>query len=169
MKGDYSKVFNTVYEGVFPVLIRISYHITGDMVVAEDLCQEAFIRYYERMTTFPDVDQAKFWLIRVVKNLSFNYQKRKNREIKAYIKYLNEPKRTEESGEVTYLKKEMSAAVKAALDKLPEKLRAVLVLREYGDLNYKEIAKILKITEGNVKVRVHRARERLGDLLQSED
>jgi len=44
-------------------------------------------------------------------------------------------------------------------------LRMVLILKEYGDMNYKEIGKVLGISEGNVKVRVFRARERLASLL----
>ena len=48
-------------------------------------------------------------------------------------------------------------------------MRTVLVLKEYGQLNYKEIGSILGITEGNVKVRVFRARERLLELLKGDE
>ena len=57
----------------------------------------------------------------------------------------------------------------AALEKLPKNMREVLVLREYGDLNYKEIGKVLGITEGNVKVRMFRAREQLEKLIGGEE
>ena len=56
-----------------------------------------------------------------------------------------------------------------ALNKLPKSLREVLILREYGDLNYKEIGKVLGITEGNVKIRMFRAREQLEKLLEADD
>ena len=56
-----------------------------------------------------------------------------------------------------------------ALGKLPQNLKEVLILREYGDLNYKEIGKVLGITEGNVKVRMFRAREQLEKLLGEDD
>jgi RNA polymerase sigma-70 factor (ECF subfamily) len=49
---------------------------------------------------------------------------------------------------------------------LPENLRMVLVLKEYGLLNYKEIGRVLGISEGNVKVRVFRAREALLSLFR---
>ena len=61
------------------------------------------------------------------------------------------------------------AKAREALKKLPKNLREVLMLREYGDLNYKEIAKVLGITEGNVKVRVFRAREQLLKLIGEDD
>ena len=58
---------------------------------------------------------------------------------------------------------------KAALEKLPPHLKEVLVLREYAGLNYKEIGKIVGITEDNVKVRVFRAREKLLTFLEADD
>ena len=171
MNGEESTqgTFEKVYQTVYPILIRVSYHITGDMAIAEDLCQEAFIRYYQRETPFPSIDQAKYWLIRVVKNLAFNHEKRKGREKKAHERILKEPQREAESGETEVIKKETYDIVKSALHRLPHKLRTVLVLREYGGLNYKEIAGILKITEGNVKVRVFRAREQLSKLIDEEE
>ena len=66
-------------------------------------------------------------------------------------------------------KKETQQKVKEALDKLPEKLRMILILREYADMNYKEIGKVLGITEGNVKVRVFRAREQLAKIIGEDD
>ena len=158
--------FKTVYEAVFPIIIRIAYRITNDLDVAEEVCQEAFIRYYERQDTIPDAEQAKFWLIRVCKNLSLNYEKRKGRERRAYERAIREPKRAEDTGETKVLKDEASEAVQQALTLLPENLRVVLVLKEYADLSYKEIASIVGISEGNVKVRVFRARERLAEFLK---
>ncbi|MFP4383013.1 MAG: RNA polymerase sigma factor [Spirochaetia bacterium] len=157
--------FDEIYEKVFPIVYRIVYKITGRSDVSEDLCQEAFIKYHQRMNSIPDPEQAKFWLIRVSKNLALNYQKRKGRERKAYLKVLKEPSRPMDTGEDEALKKEASAAVKVALEKLPEKLRVVMILKEYSNLNYKEIASTLGISEGNVKVRVYRAREYLSKLL----
>ncbi len=118
---------------------------------------------------FPTIDDAKYWLIRVVKNASLNYVKRRGRQKIAYDKALREDTRKSESGEAILLKKETKEAVLEALDQLPEKLRAILILREYAELNYKEIGRVLGITEGNVKVRVFRARERLSKILGEDD
>lgn len=158
-------IFRRVYEHVYPIIFRIVYRITGREDVAEDLCQEAFIKYYERIETFPDVDQAKYWLIRVAKNLALNSAKRSGRERRAYERVFHEPQRVLLSGEDEVIRRESEEAVQEALQKLPEKMRTVLVLKEYGQLNYKEIGTILAITEGNVKVRVFRARERLLELM----
>ena len=160
--------FRKLYETVFPILFRVAYRITNSEEATEDLCQEAFFRLHEKNMVFPSADEAKFWLIRVVKNAALNYAKRKSRERKAYQKAFQEDSRTVETGEYILLKKEVQEEVQEALKKLPENLRIVLILREYGELNYKEIGRSLGISEGNVKVRVFRARERLAGLLNAE-
>jgi RNA polymerase sigma-70 factor (ECF subfamily) len=168
MKGPYDPTWNfdQIYQNTFPILIKILSKMLGDAEVAEELCHEAFIKLYERGNGIPTGEEAKYWLIRVAKNLALNYEKRRGREKRAYHKALHEPIKPAESGESEYLKKESSLLVLGALKKLPANLREVLILKEYGDLNYREIAAVLKISEGNVKVRVYRARERLADCLR---
>ena len=161
--------FRALYHAAFPVLFRVARRITGSEEAAEDLCQEAFFRLYEKKMVFPRSEEAKYWLIRVVKNAALNYAKRKDRERKAYQRAFREWRREVEGGEEALLKKESREEVRSALDKLPQNLRMVLILKEYGELNYKEIGRTLGISEGNVKVRVFRARERLASLLNSAE
>jgi len=143
--------------------------ITRNEEAAEDLCHDALIKMGEKDMQFPSVNDAKYWLIRVVKNASLNYAKRKTRERRAYERALKEDRRSVDSGETTLLKQDAVARVQDALDKLPENLRTVLQLKEYGELNYKEIGRVLGITEGNVKVRVFRAREQLSRIIGEDD
>jgi RNA polymerase sigma-70 factor (ECF subfamily) len=159
--------FRRLYDTVFPILFRVAYRIAGSEEAAEDLCQEAFFRLYEKNMVFPSPEEAKYWLIRVVKNASLNYAKRKERERKAYQRAFREDTRTSENGEDLLIKKEVRQEVQEALKKLPENLRMVLILKEYGEMNYKDIGRTLGISEGNVKVRVFRARERLSIIMES--
>ena len=153
--------FEAVYEALFPTIFRISLRITGDREIAEDLCHEAFIKLMERPNLLPDMDQCKFWLIRVIKNLSLNHEKRKSREKAASPGSTRLSIGVTESSEKQLIREETRSSVQKALDDLPYNLRAPLVFREYGDLTYKEIGAILGISENNVKVRIFRARERL--------
>jgi len=157
--------FKRLYDSTFQVLFRVAYRVTGSAEAAEDLCQDSFFRLYEKNMVFPNPEEAKYWLIRVVKNAALNYAKRKERERKAYQRAFKEDYRQVETGEGLLVKKEISEEVQSALSKLPENLRMVLILKEYAEMNYKEIGKTLGISEGNVKVRVFRARERLAALL----
>lgn len=163
--SDFRKIYNSVMQTLF----RVSYRIVNDEEAAEDLVHDSLIKMREKKLAFPSLDDAKFWLIRVVKNASLNYAKRKTREKRAYERALREDNRKSESGETELLKAETIKKTKAALDKLPENLRVVLILREYAELNYKEIGRVLGITEGNVKVRIFRAREQLAKIIGEND
>ena len=162
---EFNREFKKLYDSTFQVLFRVAFRVTNSSEAAEDLCQESFFRLYEKNMVFPNPDEAKYWLIRVVKNAALNYAKRKDRERRAYQRAFREDHRQEETGEGLLVKKETSEEIQNALDKLPENLRMVLILKEYAEMNYKEIGRVLGISEGNVKVRVFRARERLAALL----
>jgi RNA polymerase sigma-70 factor (ECF subfamily) len=159
-------LFEKVYEHVYPVLYRVAYRITGSASRAEDLCHEAFIRYLERGELLPDLDQTKYWLIRVLRNLSLNDEKKRAREYRAYQRYEKNSRTAEQPADQGVLDAEARGVVQQALDGLPYKLRVVLVLKEYGQMSYREIGKLLGITEGNVKVRAFRAREQLAQSLR---
>ncbi|MCR5081508.1 MAG: sigma-70 family RNA polymerase sigma factor [Treponema sp.] len=161
--------FRKIYNSTFELLFKISVKIVLDEEAAEDLVHDSFIKASEKEMVFPSMNDATYWLIRVVKNASLNYAKRKIRESNAYHKALYEDRRQFNSGEVDYLKGESKQIALEALNKLPENLREVLILREYADMNYKEIGAQLGITEGNVKIRVFRARAQLLKLIGEED
>lgn len=158
--------FRQLYDSAFPILYRVAYRVTNSAEAAEDLCQDSFFKLYEKNMVFRNPEEAKYWLIRVVKNAALNYAQRKERERKVYQRAFREDSRQEDTGEGLLVKKETIEEVQKLLNKLPVKLRMVLILKEYAELNYKEIGRILGISEGNVKVRVFRARERLAAFIK---
>lgn len=161
--------FKKIYDATFNLLFKVSFRIVNDEEAAEDLVHDSYIKANEKEMRFPTMNDATYWLIRVVKNASLNYAKRKTREKKALQREFYEDRRQVTSGETDALRAETVKKAKEALQQLPENLREVLVLREYADMNYKEIGKALGITEGNVKVRVFRAREALSKLIGEDD
>ena len=159
--------FSQVYEAWSPLLFRIVYRMTGRREAAEEIVQEAFIKYYERRDVLPTDEGLKFWLIRVARNLTLNHEKRRGRERRALERVFHEPAPRSEKGALEKLTDAESVGdVQKALLLLPENLRTVLVLKEYAGFAYAEIGKMMNITEGNVKVRVFRARARLAQLLK---
>jgi RNA polymerase sigma-70 factor (ECF subfamily) len=70
--------------------------------------------------------------------------------------------------EAAYLEKEQANLVQNAVNALPEAARTVLVLREYGDLSYEEIAGLLEIPVGTVMSRLNYARNRLREMLRKD-
>ena len=157
-----------LYDAAAPMLDRVAYRIAGTEEAAEDIVHEAFIRLLEKRLPFATLDDAKFWLIRVVKNGALNYAKRKGREARAYERWWRGERAESEAADADILRGESEAEVKLLLERLPEKLKSVLVLKEYGGMSYKEIGRTLGITEGNVKVRAFRAREALLAMIDEE-
>jgi RNA polymerase sigma factor (sigma-70 family) len=161
--------FEQIYVPLFPVLYRVAYRIVGSAEQAEDVCHEAFLKYVQRTRPLPDLVQTKYWLIRVVRNLSLNVEKRRGRESRAYGRAARLGATHTAGVEDVVIREEERSDVVRALANLPISLRTALVLKEYAGLNYREIGSIMNISEGNVKVRVFRARERLAKELQPEE
>jgi RNA polymerase sigma-70 factor (ECF subfamily) len=181
--------FKTIYEENVDMLLRVAMRISNSTEAAEDIVHDAFGKLVEKKLVFPSGNDAKYWLIRVVKNAAINYAKRKGRETRAYEKWWRSeasPVENVEAGALTIketgteagiqpsveedvLRGETARELRRCLNLLPEKLREVLVLKEYGGMNYKEIGKVLGISEGNVKVRAFRAREALLKRMKGED
>ena len=68
--------FKRVYDENYHLLIQVIMHIVYNIEIAEDLTQETFERFYVKNMTFPSEDDAKYWLLRVAKNLALNHVRR---------------------------------------------------------------------------------------------
>lgn len=169
MSRDERAFFDEVYASVFPTLYRVVFRVVGRTDVAEDVCHDAFVRFFEHSRRLPDAEQARYWMLRVGKNLALNALKRRGRESTAVYRLHHEPGRRAEEADEALLRGETIATVREALLRLPSSLRDVILLKEYGGLAYSEIAQTLGISVANVKVRVHRARERLAGYLEDDD
>jgi RNA polymerase sigma-70 factor (ECF subfamily) len=145
---------------------------------AEDVAQQIFVRVYRAAPRWKP--QAKFttWLLTVVRNCVFTEQKKLSRRMSRMV---HEPAPSEEGGETSFdrhadqemlssdqqvMQREMEEAVNAAVAGLPEAQRMALVLRQYEQLDYEEIAAVLKTTVPAVKSLLFRARETLRASLQ---
>ena len=159
--------FRKVYDANYTLLMQVVMHIVYNQEIAEDLVQEAFERFYVKNISFPTMDEAKYWLLRVSKNLALNHIRRNKREIQLVEKVKKLPGETVNffDSSKAVIEEEERRNVREAVNSLPENLRSVIQLKEYSGLDYKAIGKVLGISETNVKVRVHRARKKLEEIL----
>ena len=160
--------FRFVFDRDYPLLVDVAYHIVWDLDTAEDLAEEAFERFFMRSMSFPSADDARYWLLRVVKNLALNFLRRNKRELEVVSSVGKEELSYNESGESNLIRNEERRLVRNAIESLPENLRLVIQLKEFTSLDYKAIGRVLGISETNVKVRVHRARKKLEEILGKE-
>ena len=143
---------------------------------ARDLTREVFYKAYRSLDRFKGSSRFSSWVCRIAINRSIDYLRRKKN---VRFESLDEPIGTDD-GEVErdipdraatpeglVEQRELSAKIAEAIERLSPKLRAVTVLREYQGLSIEEISETLRVSEGTVKSRIFRARERLRELLAS--
>ncbi len=158
LKNGSAEAFKILYNAYGQKVYRFCVILLGDAELANDAFQEIFIKVYENRSTFHG-DNFVGWLFKIARNTCINHirNRKDNLEIEDVF-YYHESYENEDYG----LKRE----IKKAIDKLPDSLREALILREYQDCTYQEIADILDIDLSLAKVRVHRARIILKKLLQ---
>jgi RNA polymerase sigma-70 factor (ECF subfamily) len=132
--------------------------------LAEDVTQEAFLRAYRAREGFRGDAAVRSWLYRIGTNLALNAVTRR----KEYPREtLPEPDPAE--GALHHIEREeLREQVRAAVESLPQKLRAPLVLREWEELSYQEIADRLGLRLNTVRTRILRARRSVKQKLEGE-
>jgi len=143
-----------------PRLINISAAICRDRHRAEEIVQEAFIKLWRQPPDAGEVAYAS-WLRRVVTNLSINHVNRAKRP-GALPEYSTDPALHSKHRAYDEIDDQDNIdRIQAAMDRLDESKRAILVLRGYEQLSYEEIAEHLGIPVGTVMSRLNRARAAL--------
>ncbi len=146
----------------------VALQLTGNRDDALDLAQDAMVRFFGALQRFDRSRPLRPWLLRIVRNLYRDrLRRRRIRRTEALENVapaaLTEAAGPEPSPEARSERRELQRLVWEELQKLPLKYREVLVLRDYQDLEYAEIARVLRIPRGTVMSRLHRARRRLAE------
>ena len=165
--GALNDLVRATYGGTY----TLAYRLTGNEDDARDVVQDAYLRAYRGIRRFRGDAQFTTWLYRITANCSANLLAKRARHRTEQLSD-EEPvvdARPEIDPEARLAGAEDRARVAAALAQLPWRLRQVIVLRDIYDLAHAAIASELGITEAAAKVRLHRARRRLRDLLAGPD
>lgn len=167
--GDRSALDDLVRE-TYGGTYTLAYRLTGNEDDARDVVQDAYLRAYKGLRRFRGDAQFTTWLYRITANCSANLLAKRARHRTETLAD-DEPVidlRPEIDPEQRLAASDDRDRISAALAQLPWRLRQVIVLRDIYDLAHGAIAKELGITEAAAKVRLHRARRRLRDLLAAE-
>ena len=148
----------------------LAYRMVKSHDNADDLAQETFIHAYSAIGSFKTGYNFYTWLYRICMNLSINFLKWQKFMIpESQFDEEKNPldKETARVDPADHLAaKELEIKIDRALNLLPPKFKAVLILRIYEDLSYEEIAQTLNISTGTVMSRLFRARERMQEMLK---
>ncbi|NUP99698.1 MAG: sigma-70 family RNA polymerase sigma factor [Armatimonadetes bacterium] len=155
-----TEAFAVLVERYQDRVVAAAYHLTGDRDAAEDLAQDAFVAAFKQIHRLRDPSRVGAWLHGITQRLCYKYLRRASRSAELETERMEAlpapPDKVDEPGELIGL-----------LNELPEQYRQVLAARYLEDLDYDEIARLLGTTVNNVRVRCHRAKNRLRELLES--
>lgn len=168
LKGD-QNAFAEIVELYQDKLYRVCFRMLGNRHEAEDIAQEAFVRAFVNIHTFDTKRKFSTWLYRIGTNLCIDRIRKKkpdyylDAEVSGTegLNMYSQIAASEELPEDQVMKMEMQDRVQYEISRLPDKYRAVIVLKYMEDLPLQEISEILEMPLGTVKTRIHRGREAL--------
>ena len=166
LAGGDREALSSLMERHYGRLYRIALSYLRQRDDALDVVQEAFVRAFQQAARWDGEGGAGPWLARITVNLSIDRWRRNRRRLATFAPLaeddhdgsLADGRASPERG---VARREAGERVKAALDALPEKQRAVVVLRHYQEMSLEEIARALDMSLGTVKSSLHRALHRM--------
>lgn len=173
--------FNEIVSRYKARIFNYLYRMTGNAEDAEDLTQEVFVRMYTNIGSFRAEASLSTWLFRIAGNLSVDAFRRGKKE-RGLVQSLDAGCAMVDSEEgsagtrdvadwtrepaTVFANNELGTQIQSALDKLPAKLRAAVVLHDVEGLAYEEIAAVEGVPLGTIKSRIFNARVTLREHLR---
>jgi RNA polymerase sigma-70 factor (ECF subfamily) len=170
--------FQKVYEDFQPKILRYLTRLAGESE-AEDLTQETFVKAHQGLGNFRGKSQLSTWIYRIATNTALDRLRSPSFQRVEPVSISDEIEEAKIFDDVIFsegqkppvekeiIRTEMNDCIRGYIEKLPGDYRAVLALSEYEGLKNNEIADILGVTLDTVKIRLHRARAKLKEELES--
>ncbi len=153
-------------------IYNLCYRFTGREQEAEDLTQEVFLRLYRTLASYRAESGALgTWIASVTRNLLIDHyrrgkQDRQTESIEQEDSAWEPAESNNRQPDQAVYRQELRRVVEHGLSRLSPELREAVILRDLQDMDYKEIAALLKVPEGTVKSRINRGRIELARLLK---
>jgi RNA polymerase sigma-70 factor (ECF subfamily) len=173
--GDQS-AFDYLVQKYRRPLVSFMYRMARNSAAAEDLAQEVFLRVYRSRQTYEASAKFTTWMYRIATNLAVNHARDTRHERPEVTVSLDEP--DEETGttldvadstitaEETLLRRERMLAIRSKVESLPERQKLAVIMHKYQQMDYKQIADVLKLSESATKSLLFRAYETLREQLK---
>jgi RNA polymerase sigma-70 factor (ECF subfamily) len=160
-QGEY---FDLLVRRYMEKAFHIAFDFTRNSETAKDLSQDAFLRAFSNIRQFDGRSSFYTWFYRIVVNLCLDHARRKGRVVWESLDSLNETSGEQPHLADTSFQPEQEAIAGEAkrradktLETMPKKQRTAFLLRNHQGLSIADIAKVMKTTEGTVRVYLHRA------------
>jgi len=145
---------------------RVAFSVLRHQQEAEDVAQEAFVKAYRSFRQLKDRDRFRAWLVRMTWRAALDRQRaNRRRDAREMAAGMTQPGHSSSWPALGNSAQDRTTELWAAIDALPEKLRAVIVLASIEGHDVREVATLLSVPEGTVKSRLFVARQRLKEAL----
>lgn len=156
----FAEIYTRHKDGVYNYCLRF----VKDEDSAKDVVQETFLRMRYSLDGLRDGMALRVWLLSIARNYALNSMRR----TQLSDQLVDEPTSDDDTPYEAVLHMEEAQTIRSLIESLVPALREVIVLREYEDLSYRDIAQVIGISEANVKVRIYRARKAIAATLKKE-
>lgn len=160
-KNKDMKAFDQIFSKYHKSIYYYIYKMAFNAEVAEDITQDTFVKVYKHLNKVDDHVKLSTWIYKIAYNTFIDFT-RKNKvtfELIDNVEYDNKAfESNQDNPEESYMNKELKNKINRTMQKLNNRYKSVLILREYNNLSYKEVASILELSETAVKSLIHRAR-----------
>lgn len=173
--GD-DPAFDYLVEKYRRPMVSFMYRMTHNQAVSEELAQEVFLRVYRSRQSYEASAKFTTWLYRIATNLAVNHARDTKHERPENTVNIDEPDMetgmtvdvpdTGLNAEQTILRRERLAAIRHQVEALPERQRMAVFMHKYQNMDYKQIAAVLKLSESATKSLLFRAYETLRETLK---
>ena len=172
-RGAFAELVELYKDKIF----HLAYRMLGNRHEAEDAVQETFLRVYTNLDRYDENQKFSTWIFRIGTNLCIDrLRKRKHTTYSLDaempdgegVDYYSLLRSSEDTPEEQLVLSETQHQIRRAIETLPEKYKAVVILRYLHDMSLQEIGDVLKMPVTTVKTRVHRGREFLRKKLEGE-
>ncbi len=144
----------------YRLVYRVAYSVLGNAADAEEVAQDTFLTAYRKFDSLRDGDKFRPWVARTSWRLALNHRRGARRTMGRDGVWMA-GQRASETPETQASEREFEVRLRAQVELLPEKLKAVVLLTAVEEMDVRTVAEILGIPEGTVRSRLHLARRQL--------
>ena len=176
VKAGDDSAFDYLVQKYRRAMMSFMFRMTHNAAVAEDLAQEVFLRVYRSRAGYEPSAKFTTWLYRIATNLAVNHARDTRHERPENMVSLDQP--DDETGtsmdvpdsslsvEQAIVRQERLKAIRSRVQQLPERQRMAVVMHKYQQMDYRQIAEVLKLSESATKSLLYRAYETLREQLK---